>query len=312
MPQAEGGFVKNIGSGKLAVQLGRQNDFDREIREINGQITDMANNVVGGKTFGEGQNNLDLMYAGGGPNQHWGAGMALTRSKTSAGNQGQVTSVQSYDFRAGLQSDRWEAFGSILLGAQSETDQPSGSGTLNESFGIRAGGGFQINSEIRAYAHASYDKFTANLSSAPNYTGTRYSILGGTAYVRKLDETSRIFASVELNYLSDDATESNGAPEELYKYMSVPLAFGIEADANSWARLRTSVRQNVLIGFKRTTVGNTPNDSQYWENSPNNTAVAFGAGAVVNHFNFDVALVQPLNVTTTDNPHADLSLTYLF
>lgn len=310
VPEAEGGFAMNLGPGKLGVQLGRVTEFNQLIREINANLTDVTTNVMGG-TMGEGQNNVDIMYGGGG-NLKWGGGMAITRSKTATGNpsRGKEEMVQNVELRGGVATEKFEAFGSLLVGGQNQTDMTTTTAKFDETIGIRAGGGVSLNNEFRLFGHAGYDKFKASRSNnSVDYDGTRVNVVAGAAYVRSLENNARSFASSELTYLDVKATDSKGLPDEKYNAFAMPVILGVEADANAWARLRTSVRQNFLIGSTKTTTGNTADDVNYWENSPNNTAVSFGAGVSLNKFNFDAALVKSL----TDNvDRAEASMTYLF
>jgi hypothetical protein len=307
--EAEGGFVYALGAGRLAAQLGRVTDFDRGIREINAMLPDITAALgVPGGVFGEGQNNLDVVY-GGGDNMHWGAGATLTKSKTAIASN-RSSNVQGLNLRGGVHNDQFGAFGGILLAAQSVTDVGVNNAKLSEGFGINGGASFQVKPEIKAYAHVSYDKYTAELSNGgPSYDGKRTGVMGGAAYTKTMDNNGRLYAAAELNYLNNDATNSQGAPEEQFQMVSVPVSLGLEADANSWLRMRAGVKQNVLIGNAKLTNGGTNNDNWYWENAPNTTQVSFGASASLNKFNFDAALVQSLN---DDHGRALASMTYLF
>ena len=137
IPENEGGFIISLGAGKLAAQLGQVSRFDKLVREVNSNVTDVSTNVAGGN-FGEGQNNINVMYA---LNSQWGFGVTLTRSKTALTTPGQQSSVQAVDLRAGMLNDGFEAFGSVLVGAFTRTDLASGSGELSEPLGIEGGFG---------------------------------------------------------------------------------------------------------------------------------------------------------------------------
>ncbi|MGZ3723061.1 MAG: outer membrane beta-barrel protein, partial [Bdellovibrionales bacterium] len=264
-----------------------------------------------GGTFGEGQNNVDVIYAGNaGADLHWGAGLGISRSKTSVASDRQ-TSVSSYEARGGIHSDRWEAFGGLVLGGESKTELGGGvDSKLSESFGLRAGGGFQIVPEFRVFANAAYDHYNATQTKdGPDYDGKRTALGVGGVYLRSLEENARLFASAEIKYLENKAGGNKGLEDEKYNLLEVPVTLGIEADANSWARVRASVRQGILVGQTKTTTGNTPNNNNKWENAPNSTSVAAGVGASANRFNFDVALAQAL---VDDGAHVEVAMTYIF
>ncbi len=307
IPENEGGFVIALGTGKLAAQLGRVSNFDRLVREVNGNVTDVATNVAGAN-FGEGQNNIDIMYAL--PNR-WGFGATLTRSKTALTAPNRQSSVQALDLHAGILMDKFEAFGSLLVGASTQTDLASGNGKLNEPVGLSGGFSLQPRPEFKVFGHLSYDAYTAKISGiSADYEGKRINLNGGAVYLRNIDANSHLFASGELYYLDHVATGSQGVPDEKYQVFSIPLNIGIEAKANDWSNIRASVRQDILLGSTKTTTGNTANDNSKWENAPNSTAVAFGVGGRVDKFNFDVALVQSL--TMSDSAHALASMEFAF
>ena len=310
IPENEGGFVMALGAGKIAAQLGRVSNFDNLIREVNFGLSDLTTGVVGGN-LGEGQNNLDAIYSasmGGG--MQWGAGLALTRSKTATGAADKQTSVSANEFRGGVHTDHWEGFGSLILGGESKTEIGATDGKLSESFGLRGGGGFQLRSDFRLFGTLEYDKYNATRSNGgADYDAKRLALGAGAVYLRSLEENARLFASARLNYLDHVAGGNKGLPDEKLQYIGLPVTMGIEADANTWARVRASVQQNVLIGSVKTTSGGTPTDSNKWENAPNSTSVAAGVGASANRFNFDVALAQAL---VDDGAHVQIAMTYIF
>jgi hypothetical protein len=308
---AEGGFVYSLGSGKLGFQLGRANDFSKLVREFNLTMANVGR-AISQSPIQEGQNTVDVMYGGGSQALRWGGGLSVTRSKTATGAGDHLDSnVQAFDLRGGVNTDRWEAYGSLLLGAHSEQDQGNGeTSKFDESFGVHAGGGFQIRPDLRVYAHASYDKYEASLSGAHDYTGRRIEVLAGGAYTRNLDNNTRLFVAVELDYLDNTANDSLGsALTEKATAYGLPVTLGVEGDANTWLRLRASVKQNVLLGNMKLTEGLSNGNVNYFENAPNNTLVAVGAGTSFNAFNIDVALLQALQ---SDNAKVEASLTYVF
>jgi len=305
----EGGFALSVGAGKLAVQLGRVGDFDNMVREINGHMTDLATVLTGANNHvAEGQNNVDVIYSGkAGGDMSWGAGIAIERSKNTILNTGRQQDVQAFDVRGGVHADKWEGFGSLILGGHSRTDLGTGQGKLDESFGLHLGGGWQFNNDMRAFAHVTYDQYDASIPNV-DYNGKRLSIDGGVAYTRSLEGDAHMFATAELYYLDhSDLSQTTGVDDEKYQLFQLPLTLGVEADATSWARFRASVRQPILIGQGHNTMGATANDNNKYENAPNETSVAAGVGMSAQKFNFDVAVAQSL---ASDFQHLEVSATY--
>jgi|GEM_PF-1237110 len=304
---AEGGFVMSLGSGKLGAQLGRVNRFARLTRFINDAMPDLGTATVGG-TFAEGQNSVDIIY-GGGDALRWGGGLSLTRSSMATA-VGLEADVQALEFRGGMHSDNFEVFGSMLLGAQTETALGTTKGELEENFGLAAGAGFQLGANSRLYGNLTWDNFNASRrDDSVEYDGQGLELGVGFANWRNLQNNARFFYAVELHYLRVKADDAKPTKiDELYSQVTLPVNLGVEADARDWLRMRASVRQNILLGTAKTTAGTT-SDSRKYENAPNDTSVAFGVGTSLNQFNFDAALVQVLN---GDNGRAEVSMTYLF
>jgi hypothetical protein len=304
---AEGGFVMTAGPGKLGAQLGRVTRFNRTIRFLNDAMPDIGNAVVGGK-FVEGQNSIDIMY-GGGDALRWGTGLALTRS-TMAQAAGRESDTQALEFRGGVNSDLFEAFGSLLIGAQTETDLGTTKGELEENFGIAGGGGFQLGADKRLYGNFTWDAFNASRrDDTVEYDGQTTEIGLGFANWRNLENNARFFYAIELRYLRIKADDGKPTKiDELYSRVTLPINIGVEADARDWLRMRASVRQNILLGTAKSTSGVASGSFKY-ENAPNDTSVAFGVGSSLNKFNFDAAIVQVLN---SDHGRGEVSMTYLF
>jgi hypothetical protein len=308
IPEAEGGFVTTAFNGRLGVHLGRVSDFNQNVRAINAILPDLVSSVMATNKIQEGQNNIDIIYGRTASNP-WGVGLAISRSKTATGTPEKQTSVQAFDFKGGYSTDTMHLFGSLLLGAKSETDFGGSTGELDEKYGVKAGGAYNLNSERKVYGSLRYDVMDATRGTTVEYDIKAWDLLAGIVQSRNLDNNARVFIAGELTYLNVVGHNGKGVPDEVYKELMLPVTMGVEADGNSWLRLRASVKQNFLISDVKTTTGATANDDNRYNNSPNDTAVAAGAGASLNKFNFDIALVQSLN---DDHGRGEFSLTYLF
>jgi hypothetical protein len=306
--EAEGGFVTVLGDGKLGVQLGRVTGFDNMVRFLNTEMDDVPTAVLG-HDFGDGQNNIDVIY-GGGQSMKWGAGVGVSRSKTPTGTETDAE-VQAYELRGGVAADGYEAFGSLLFGAKSDEELGAGvSGELKEKLGLEAGGSVSLGSDKKLYGSLRMDNFEASRGDAVKYDGKGMQFMVGFVNWRDMANNARFFYSGELQYMNIEADDDVGSTDEEYTRLLLPVTLGLEADANTWMRLRASVRQEILLGSIKSTE-DVSSGKKKWENSPNTTSVAGGVGASLNNFNFDFALVQTL-AGTTDHGRVEGAMTYLF
>lgn len=308
IPEAEGGFVTTAMNGRVGVQLGRVSDFNQNIRGINNVLPDMVSSVMATEDIQEGQNNIDIVY-GRSPSNPWGLGLAISRSKTATGTPEKQTSVQAFDLRGGYATDDMEVFGSLLLGAKSQTDFGGSIGKYDEKYGIKVGASKTLPADRKVYGSLRYDNADAERSTTIAYELKIWDALLGFVQWKNIDNNARLFFSGELTYTNAVAHNGKGPVDELYKALYLPVTMGIEADGNSWLRLRASAKQNFLIGDVKATNGGTTNDDNRWNNAPNDTSVAAGAGASLNKFNFDLALVQSLD---DDHGRGEFSMTYIF
>jgi hypothetical protein len=123
-----------------------------------------------------------------------------------------------------------------------------------------------------------------------------------------------------VSYQTTETKRSGGvtATDTKTSNMTLPFILGLEYDAASWATLRASVTQNVLLGSTKseglnsaTTPASVFNPET--DTIPNNTAVAVGAGLKFNKWVLDgsmaVASTGDLNST---NLLTNVALTYSF
>ena len=307
-PEAEGGFVSNLGRGKLGVELGRVNQFSQLVRTVNSRVPD-AVATTAGTLFAEGQNNVDVIYGFGTEKREWGLGLELTRSRSTNGLLNKQANQQGVAARFGVYTPRYEAFGGLLLGAKSSQGLADGQAEMRSNFGVNLGGGLQLDTAKRVYAALNYNTLDITGGSA-DYAGHTLSMLVGWMNTREIVAGSRFFYAIELMW-DDVLAKSNkdDVSTEKFDALSLPLTLGVEADALAWLRLRASVRQGLLLGSVHDTRGLGSNDNRRYDNAPNDTMVAAGAGTSVAKFNFDVALLQSM---VGDNAKIEGSLSYLF
>ncbi len=264
--EAEGGYIQKMGNLNMGIQLGRVNDFSKDIRAYNAKLSDMTTAVNGGD-FSEGQNNLDILFAGQ-SSMDWGAMLSVTRSKTATAVADKQAEVQAFEARGGVATKNFDGFVSLMLGAETVTEGAATDAELEQKFALLFGGGFAITPQQKIYARLRYATFDAKKKdNSVDYDGDDIEARIGFSRSKNMDKNARFFSAVELDFQKLDADDNKTTNvDEKYEVTSLPITLGIEADANSWLRLRGSVKQGILLGRTKSTAG-VATGSKKWENS---------------------------------------------
>lgn len=266
-PNAEGGFTQTHGTMKYGIQLGRETAMESNVV--------YANSLNAGATpngFLAPQDTVELLAGGDMGGMAWGGSFMYQRSKDE-NNAFPKKEASGYELRGGVAKDRFTAFGRLNLLNKSENDT---SATVNEeldgTFGINAGGTFDLGNGQSAYGEVNWEKFDVESNNnAFNYDVKREGLLLGYANVMAKAENTIFFHSIGFSYTKSEAKDSVSGNKNKTENFSFPLTIGLETEANSWMTLRGSVSQNVLIS--RTKTGQDKD-----ENHPNSTTVAAGTG----------------------------------
>jgi hypothetical protein len=91
---------------------------------------------------------------------------------------------------------------------------------------------------------------------------------------------------------------------------SLPFLIGVEYDATSWATLRASATQNVLLGTTKTETASSSGDN---DTVVNNTTVSAGLGLKFNKWVIDGSLTAGrTGDVDTNSLLTNVALTYMF
>jgi len=267
---AEGGFVRSAGDAKYMAYLGRKSDFTAAVRPAFGFLNQ--------------ENPIELDYAMKGA-VNWGVGLNYSNSDKKSSSQKQ----SAYGVRLGASTDLWEAFAVIGLGSEAtgNTAATIGGGApamaadtgskYKGTTGFKVGGAYKMEN---LYSYITYyqDGFkldsTANAATWDGMKMTQQQADIGIVDHNKIDGGQWFYGVAYRMFEKNREGTALKALESKTTTSSLPFLLGLEYDATSWATLRASATQNVILGTTKTETP-TAGDADTIEN---NTTVAAGVG----------------------------------
>lgn len=315
-PNAEGGIIRSFGAHKLGAYIGRQSSNFNYIAagSVNADGTPRLGAHFTADTQQYLDNPLTLTYGSKMGDLAWGASLYYansTRKTANAAGNNFSKSAQGLTFSIG--DDVWEAYVVLSLGAQVKDDSTAGATQGNVAKGnsaMKLGGQYSFGSTL---AFLDYSSLAAQY--AQGAAGTVTSKLGVTSYALGVEsmvkgEGTHFFYGVKYVAASEAQTSENSALNGVkVETASLPLTFGIEADAASWLVLRGSISQPVLLGnttVKTAAASNT--DSMI-----DNATVKFGSSLKFNKFSVDMLMAAGTNgQLNANNFGTSAALNYMF
>ncbi len=304
---SEGGFVRSAGDARYMAYLGRDSDLTGVARQSQGFLTQ--------------ENPIDLMYAMKGT-WNWGVGLSLSNSDKKSTSQKQ----NAYGLRLGASNDLWEVYATIGLGSTAT----GSTGATNPGFitdttakytgttGFKVGAAYKVEN-LYSYLKYFQDGYKyessagAGLNAAVNGASTVVSQLDlGVVDHNKIDGGQWFYGVALQIYQNKMDGAANAAANSKTDAQYLPFLLGLEYDAATWATLRASVTQNVLIGTTKT-AGAAPSPADSVDTISNNTTVAGGLGLHLNKFVIDGSLAaSTTGNANTANLLTNVALTYNF
>jgi hypothetical protein len=291
----EGGIVRSAGDARWGAYLGHHSATAAlsRLASINGV----------GLAIQE-ENPLEVFYAMKG-DINWGASLFYSNSDKKATHLKQ----DSAGLRLGARTAVWDANLSVGLSNNAKDETVGATKEVKGKSGARLGGGYYFDT---LYVYGSYGmsgfKSSANSVDTKDYDGSQLAV--GVIDTMKKDGTDFFYG---VSYHMDSYKQKIGT-EQKTEASYLPVVIGIEAEATSWAVLRASITQNLILGSIKDETGIATGaaltDTNTWNNS---TTVAAGTGLKFNKFTFDGTLGAATNgVVNTTNLLANASLTYMF
>lgn len=291
-PRAEGGFFRQAGSLNYGLYLGNNATDDRTVPSTTdaGYLTQ--------------DNALDL-FIGGDAGLQWGARVHYANSKNEMG-AGQEMKNNAMGVGAGIVMGQLEVYTNVTIADKSEgtaeldangnyTNFAAGEFKKKPSFDV--GASYDLNGTI-VFAEVSMNK-----AEEGTVTHKDNSYLLGAGRVMELTPTARVFGNVAFEYSKKDiaGTDTKG--------MTLPVAFGFEADATSWLTLRGSVGQNVVLNNTKSTTAGVETKST----NANTTNVTAGASLTFGKLALDGYVgTQATGKLDADNLFSRVGVTYNF
>ena len=270
-PRAEGGFFRETGSFNYGLYLG--NDGERN------SATRVTTNG-----FLAQDNALDLFLAGD-VGLKWGARVHYANAKDE---QAAVSKKNSaFGLGLGVVAGAAEGYVNVDL-----SDKSTGGAAAADEWKLKPSyliGGSYTLTDYTVFASYEASKFDSKVSAVTSTTKDS-EIVVGVGRTLEINPTARIFTDASVHIATNEVTAGKT------KTNTLPVTFGLEADATSWLVLRGSVSQKVLINSEKNAAGKK-------RSLPNTTSVAAGAT-----LNFGKLKVDGL-VGTTEGDRAAATVT---
>lgn len=234
-PRAEGGFFREMGAFNYGLYLGNDGSMN-STRVTNGFLAQ--------------DNALDLFIAGD-MGVKWGARLHYAGGKDEATTANVNKKNTAYGIGLGVVAGAIEGYANVDISDKSEGAAASGDEwKLKPSYLV--GGSFTWTDYT---FFASYENTKAEQKlAAVNTTAKTSAIVVGAGRTMEINPTARVFGDVKVSIASSEDT-TGGAAAGKTKTNTLPVTFGMEADATSWLTLRGAVSQNVFLNEVKNTAG---------------------------------------------------------
>jgi len=297
---AEGGFVRSMGDAKYMFYMGRKDDFTTANRALLG--------------FKGQENPLEFHYATKGA-INMGYSFNYSNGDTKSGTVPQKGNTMGA--RVGATTDTWEAsLGMGLAGGATGNVAKAGIGLAADANGkytgtalMRVTGAYKMDN---LYSFVKYQNAGMKYESTVNAASWDGAKIGATQMDLGVVDHTKIEGGewfYGVSYRSVE-TKIDGAALSAINTKttttSLPFLLGMEYDLNSWATVRASASQNVLLGSTKTGSGEA-------DTIENNTTVAAGLGLKFNKWILDGSWsAGSTGDVNTTNFMTNAALTYNF
>lgn len=284
---AEGGIMRKVGPGNLFAYLGHQNttnsDLKGDTRVDQGYIS---------------QNNpIEVIYGVG----NMGFGASLSRVNNSTADTEEMTVVGKWGMN--ITNESW-AWAHVHLISQAEKPGTGGQDEINAGPYLSGGLSWAIGN-ARLFGQVDLGQGEQDFAN----TATQDQDIKTTNLLVGVEDRSLKTANADIYYgIALDYNKREYESNEASSYQ-LPVFMGIEAPVVSWATVRASVRQNVLLGESKdeTTTPSTKSGIN------SDTLVAAGLGFKYNNFQLDGSLTAASNGNINGSQFlSQASITYNF
>jgi hypothetical protein len=243
-PRAEGGFFREMGAFNYGLYLGNEGDNTGRSQAAN--------------SFLAQDNALDLFIAGD-MGVKWGARLHYANSKDQATSAFEKKNT-AYGVGLGVVAGAIEGYANVDI-----SDKSTGATAARDVSKLKpsylVGGSFTWTDYT---FFASYENRKTEVSGTTTSTTKDSTIVAGVGRTMEINPTARIFGDAKVSIATNSVTAGKT------KTNTLPVTFGMEADATSWLTLRGAVSQNLFLNEVKNTSGKKSTKA-------NTTTVAAGA-----------------------------------
>jgi len=265
---------------------------------------------TGGENFAfltSGDANPFNLFLAGGSDMKWG--LDLSFAMTSEDRTGGEAKYNSFGLGLGIETSGGLQVYASYNSSTSESGSAAGPTTPNklETSGYQVGVIWGLNAETTLFAQ--YSGGDSEYNIAANGKANISQFIVGVGRIYELSPTARF--NFDLSYNGGEYD-----PDGNFKWSqsTLPLVIGLEADAAEWLILRTSIRQNFIIGEYTKDTGNLKTSSNA---ALTGTRVALGATLHFGKLKIDGNLggfggVQNTSLFDATNFFVNAAATYMF
>ncbi len=282
--EAEGGIMRSLGAGKLLLYVGHQNSTESasagDLRVSNGYL--------------EQNNPVEAIYGFG--NMAFGASLSYVDNKATKTKESTVVA------KWGMNMDNNWVYAHLFLFSNAEKDTAGHKDKMYAFPYLKGGASFQLASQFRLFGELVYGQAKDKLTAVDNDIKDTNLSVGIEDRSLKTD-TVDIYYGI-MGFYAKREVESKDI--SAYK---LPAFMGIEYPVVSWATVRASVQQNILLGSSKDETA-TVTDS---EGINADTTVAAGLGLKYNNIVLDGSLTAATTGLVNGNQFmSQASLSYWF
>ncbi len=259
---AEGGIMRKVGAGSLMLYLGHQNTTaiaaDDDIRSGNAYLA---------------QNNpIEAIYGFG----NMGVGLSLSNVDNDSAKTKETTVVGKFGMN--FNNESW-MYAHVHLVSTAEKPNGTQKDEMEAGPYITGGASFAVNS-FRFFGNLDFGQGKQDLAGGTDQDVKTIAATVGVEDRSLKTEAADIYYGIRLGYAKREYEKDERSAFVL------PAFLGIEAPVTSWAIVRASVVQNILVGNTKDETPTPDVDSGI----PSNTLVAAGLGLKYGQFILDGSL----------------------
>jgi len=301
---AKGMIVRSMGDAKMGLALGNRSTGLRSLAAGQAVLATPAGLQVGQ------QNPVEFTYGAKSGDMAW----AGTLVYSNHNNKVTEFKESTMGIRLGARTGMWDA--ALRLGL-ADTVESLAAGKYTGTMNAILTGGYNMDSLylFGTLANAGYKWENAASVDQAKYTRTQITV-GALSKMKK--DGTEVFYSAALTSTEAKNDDSVGTTGTKTSTLALPLAIGVEAEANSWLTVRGSVTQNLTL-INNSKVTPQAGGAATTDLAPGNDTLTFaaGLGLKLNKITVDASLFQvngngTNSNVTTDNLLANVGMSYWY